>query len=481
MEMIREATARSGRARLARLNRQEDLTMAGEQVIQLTTEQLKTLIQEATKAVVDDSAAANVAPLMTDPALANDEPWSHNQSQGIKICMAAISPTAPKFDGIKAKPGALLTAVMIRTETRGFTMMFCVSDASGTERNLIDECGCLTMNGVKAAATVNLRDTKRPHQAQMILNKMIKLSMEPEVLDRLVCEKDQFTRNVTTANTRGPNDTHQKDMQAPGTVVLKALIEIVAVETRATIATLLNRLDDLPSLMAESKSNVAMFSDATKRTCAALRARKIAPPMLITKLLLGCKSCEDATFGSHVERKEEGHLDGTLSLTDEKLMALALEKCKLPHDELKVWLKKSKEELEFIAMQNECKHALQQIKRDDKGGAAKQEKLDKGQDNKRTEGDPKWAWKRAAPKKGEPLEKEFEGKTHIHCPHHGDLLWVLKVNRKGRVHVENCKALKKTAASKDEKQDARQSALAGLMDNPDASGGNRDALVTDKI
>ena len=159
-------------------------------------------------------------------------------------------------------------------------------------------------------------------------------------------------------------------------------------------------------------------------------------------------------------------------------MSLAHEKYKLLHDELKVWMQKSKEELEFIAMQNEYRQALQQIKKNNRNGDNKKEKGDDTK-GKKTEDDAKWAWKGVAPKATDPQEKEFDGKTYIHCPHHGDLQWVLKINRKGKVHTENCKAYK-NAMAQNNRDGVRQAALASVAEHPDALGGTT-SETTEKI
>ena len=53
-----------------------------------------------------------------------------------------------------------------------------------------------------------------------------------------------------------------------------------------------------------------------------------------------------------------------------------------------------------------------------------------------------YAWKGVAPKAGESLSKTVNGKEHIHCPHHGDTKWALKVDRKGIEHATGCKKMR---------------------------------------
>ena len=37
------------------------------------------------------------------------------------------------------------------------------------------------------------------------------------------------------------------------------------------------------------------------------------------------------------------------------------------------------------------------------------------------------------------MRRQSNGKDYIYCPHHGDTKWVLKVNREGLNHKENCR------------------------------------------
>ncbi|CAB9531510.1 unknown protein [Seminavis robusta] len=145
---------------------------------------------------------------------------------------------------------------------------------------------------------------------------------------------------------------------------------------------------------------------------------------------------------------EEQYEDGTVTgLEHPELNGLAAEKYKVISSK-KEWKKKSKQELEFIAMKAELEqHKKKQLTQQPISDARK------GQSREGRQGGPintgEWAWKSIAPKEGEATEKKFKGKKYIYCPHHGETKWVLKVNRQGLVHATSCKARKEkeTAAA----------------------------------
>ena len=119
------------------------------------------------------------------------------------------------------------------------------------------------------------------------------------------------------------------------------------------------------------------------------------------------------------------------------------------------WLKKTDDELEFIALQSQIKE-LKQNPTTTKGKTPGTGK-GKGKEGKDTRNTGIYAWKGVAPKAGESHEKTVGGKKYIYCPHHGATKWVLKVNQQGIEHKTGC--LKMAAA------------IAGRIETPAAPTG----------
>lgn len=144
-------------------------------------------------------------------------------------------------------------------------------------------------------------------------------------------------------------------------------------------------------------------------------------------------------------------------LLAEDLMSIAREKYKTISKRNK-WKKKSKKELDFIAMFTELKHVKQQLVQN-KSGKDKQGNDHEGRPNQAGRKQTGiFAWKNVAPAAGEPRKTDFKGKTYIYCPHHPDTKWVLETNRRGQPHIDHC-SMKKKAEDKE-----TQLALAA-MDN----------------
>jgi len=103
------------------------------------------------------------------------------------------------------------------------------------------------------------------------------------------------------------------------------------------------------------------------------------------------------------------------SSTNTELMTLALEKCK-NLNEKKLWKKKLKNKLEFIALMALKAELLAAKKKLVQNPPQKQQpKSKKGLINDGT-----WAWKLMTPETGEPHTKSLQGKDYIYCPHHGE-------------------------------------------------------------
>ena len=91
-----------------------------------------------------------------------------------------------------------------------------------------------------------------------------------------------------------------------------------------------------------------------------LRACRAIVPDIITNLFEAYKNCGDSKFVSCMEKKEEECKDRTLAnLTTAQLMKLAIEKCENLEGRDK-WMKKSGQQLEFVAMKAEWEQLKKQ-------------------------------------------------------------------------------------------------------------------------
>jgi hypothetical protein len=217
--------------------------------------------------------------------------------------------------------------------------------------------------------------------------------------------------------------------------MLFELIGMVAIETRATVSNITDKLTNLVTLMEEVGSDIKEFNTKVNLYILALQARNAPVPEVITQLFRAYKSCGDTAFAAYIQVKEDAYMDRTLDILRTQLMKIAIEKYKTLFDSGK-WLKKSEEQLEFIAMKAELQTQIDKL--------SKMPKLKQNADKQKKKGAKpntgKWAWKSVPPKQGEPHKKTVDGKKYIHCSHHGDTQWVLEINREGVKHATGCQA-----------------------------------------
>jgi hypothetical protein len=386
------------------------------------------------------AAVAVVVPFAVNPAGgAVNVPWDFQSSQGLRLYTAVTAAIEPVFDGAVDNMNDFLRRIWNRAEAYGFTSILRVADNHGVARNLTREYGTLTTANMHTAAVVYLRLENRSHQAAEMLRMLILASIQARIVDRLFHRREGYLVDIALPGAAAP------DVREDGPCMLHELILMVSVETRATIANIKRQLNDLQPIMEESKSDIEKFNTKVEGLIDALNARSATVPELLTNLFTGYKSCADKTFVKYISRKEEAFEDGTLTFTDTALMQMALEKFKTLESK-GTWLKKTTDELDFIAMQSQIKELKQNPVKAKKEGKVVKE----GKANRNTG---EYAWKGVAPKAGESHEKTVKNKVYIYCPHHESTKWVLKVNQQGVEHKTGC--LKMAAAI------AAQAAAAG--------------------
>jgi hypothetical protein len=359
-------------------------------------------------------------------------PWNFTTGDGLKLFQAATKAIEDKFDGDMEKLQYFLDAIQERANTYGMdgVLRINIGTAAAPEfRNLTTEYGSITDAQMRAHAIVYQRLDERDRQCSAILVSLISASITPELLDELKQKDYSVTVQVGTP----PAEQKRQD----GPLMLFQLITLVSVDTRATVSTLLKQLTGagLSIVMEDVKSDIHMFNKRVSMMMIALRARRREVPDCVPALFEAYQSCEDSTFTKYIARKEEEYEDKTITTLDNKeLMEMAHEKYKTLVEK-KMWKKKTKEQLEFIALKSELEVARRQIVQK----PAKEKKQTPAKPGPRNDGE--WAWKAIPPaKEGESHAKSYKGKEYIYCPHHGDTKWVLKVNNKGIEHATGCRA-----------------------------------------
>ncbi|KAL3924047.1 MAG: hypothetical protein SGARI_006107 [Bacillariaceae sp.] len=250
-----------------------------------------------------------------------------------------------------------------------------------------------------------------------------------------------------------------------GPLMLFKLIDMVAVETKATVHSIMKTLTGagLASIMTEVKSDIKEFNNRVNMLMVALRARRREVPDITPHLFEAYQACDDHKFVDYIADHEAQFEDGRITtVSNTTLMHTALQKYKTLVDK-GVWQQKSKQELEFIAMMTQWEDAKKKLVPKKKG-------------NTKTTGNRNNAGS-IAPTGNEPTERTFRGKKYIYCDH-GETKWVLEEKR-GVKHIHSCTKLNgstsDTASSSGsetkatpKKQSAWNKALAAVQEDVSA-------------
>jgi len=372
--------------------------------------------------------------------------WDFSRGDGLKLFLHSTKGIEPKYDGKQEGLANFLRKIKRRGETFGWAEVFSIPDSNSDKRSLCVEYGALKSTEVDdEVRTYCFQDKNRRKQGSTVLAKLITESLSDDLLMELLQKEDKFS--IVEAGNTG------KDHES-GAIMLHELINLVEVETRATVANITKQLNNLDVLMQEEKdSDIKNFNVKVDALLKGLRARNQTPPDIITSLFAAYKLAADSKFVEYITRKEEEYEDGTDDLKAEKLMTMALSKYKI-YKGRNEWMKKTKQELQFVAMHSELEDAKKRLALatrgggKGRGGTANATKATEKKDGDSVHrgarpGRPntgQFAWKGVIPKAGEPHKKSVNGKSYVHCPHHGDTKWVLEFNREGVEHVAGCRA-----------------------------------------
>jgi len=157
-----------------------------------------------------------------------------------------------------------------------------------------------------------------------------------------------------------PVSNQQSIVKEDGALMLYILTSIVACKTRTTILSLLKQLNNITWSQSWRKSSQT-FRSLTKRinmVLVGLQARRATVPDILPNLFEAYKNCGDLHFVNYIIRKEEEYEDSTLvDFTRDKLMKMVQERFK-SRNEKNVWMQKSEQELEFMAVKAELDDAM---------------------------------------------------------------------------------------------------------------------------
>ena len=290
--------------------------------------------------------------------------------------------------------------------------------------NIIDEYGQIDVPTLLTACKVfcdsaGAQFRERARQNNTMMSECILASLTPAARVRLLPFRSEFEINDV--------------VYAP--LLHKKVMAMATIDSVATSKTLRANLRELPAFCASVKGDIEMlhsyFDDNYSQIIA--RGATVDDPVDILFAAYAAVPCSN--FRSYIKRKHDAYTDGTLIISHDELILLANNKFNLLKSEGS-WGAKSPDEERIVAMQAELtalkgqfalnpnlkKIAAPGGKKDEKGGQdgkreAKKTRNKKNTSNKKNQKQDE-AWKKVAPKDGEPKEKKVKDKTFYWCHHH---------------------------------------------------------------
>lgn len=366
------------------------------------------------------------------PAFANPDVLNYSDQSAAKLFKSGTEPLSIKFD---CKPDNLqLFLDQARDKSIVFDWLNILSIPIGGDvaatKDLIESYGEISYEDVKAHAINYMNEDSREAQDSFMLYHCLMNSLT-----------DAAQKQV---RTRGNVIPFMFGGKGSGPVLLKVIIMVSHVDTRATITSVRTKLSSLDHAMREQDSDIEAFNDYVLGLVSKLHARGEQTQDLLVNLFKGYKACKDAEFVDYIKKKEDLYEEGG-EVSYQQLMDWSINKYKT-RKESEQWCQRTTEEETIIALQAQVNNLMVQKKPSYPAGKPSgfgKKDYKQGFKNNKGKGKPRAgdypAWMVVPPKAGEKQYQKVEGKDYHWCPNH---------NRWTRHRPSECKGIGFKAAPK---------------------------------
>lgn len=366
------------------------------------------------------------------PAFANPDVLNYSDQSAAKLFKSGTEPLSIKFD---CKPDNLqLFLDQARDKSIVFDWLNILSIPIGGDvaatKDLIESYGEISYEDVKAHAINYMNEDSREAQDSFMLYHCLMNSLT-----------DAAQKQV---RTRGNVIPFMFGGKGSGPVLLKVIIMVSHVDTRATITSVRTKLSSLDHAMREQDSDIEAFNDYVLGLVSKLHARGEQTQDLLVNLFKGYKACKDAEFVDYIKKKEDLYEEGG-EVSYQQLMDWSINKYKT-RKESEQWCQRTTEEETIIALQAQVNTLMVQKKPSYPAGKPSgfgKKDYKQGFKNNKGKGKPRAgdypAWMVVPPKTGEKQYQKVEGKDYHWCPNH---------NRWTRHRPSECKGIGFKAAPK---------------------------------
>jgi hypothetical protein len=338
--------------------------------------------------------------------------------EGRKAYDRAIDPLVPQYQGDPKGLMLFLHNMKTKAQINGWNTILTIPvGAPAVNRSLLTQYGLISLEDVRAHALTYIGQNVKASQDSNNLKLFLDKSLAPDIMMRLIGQGNEYT-------VGGVED---------GPAMLRVLLSLVSIETRAIISVIHGNLRALPTKMLEFNSNILKFNEYVQTQVSELTARGTVANDLMSSLLEAYQSAEEPTFAQYIQQKESQFEDGTIAdLTAEVLMSAAEAKYRtmLVKGKWQVPVTvldggTSKKDENIIALTTIIKKLTEQH------GKAK----GKGKE-KRDQFSGPWAWKAVAPTGDQPRTFKFRGKDYVACPNHPPAQWALAEGHAGGCRLD---------------------------------------------
>ena len=378
------------------------------------------------------AAGQPAVPFALTPALVNNDILDYTDQGTIKSYYRAIEPLDPVFDVEGGTLKLFLENVKQRAESFNWMSTLTIPK-NGQQLNLIADYGALSLQDVNDHAQTYIGQHLRNAQNSFQIYNCLISSLTDAGKARVVLESNKFTINEVP----------------DGPLLLKVIIQLAHIDTRATVTVIRTRLSSLDAKMSQLQDNITEFKEYVKTQRGSLEARGEVTHDLLVNLFKGYKAASDNRFVKYIESKEDDYNEGQ-EITADSLMELAETKYRTLV-ESEQWMEPTTEEKKIVALTAQIAQLKKQKKKNNQNstqnnngnnnnnnnsGSSNSETNNQNQQRGNSSKKTPWYW--VAPKTGEPHTKKVGEKEYHWCPHHG------KQGKWVRHNPSECKAKDKS-------------------------------------
>ena len=377
--------------------------------------------------------AANPPPVVVafarTPALANSGVLDYSSSEGMKIFAAAIAALPTKFTGEAKDLHLFLKDFKERASMNGWGTITTVTvpEEAGPpivpahSYDLVSQYGIITLAQIRAQAEVYEIASGRDAQNSSLMYQCLYNSLTEEAKLKVLKDKAQYEIDVGDDMIIGN-----------GPLFLKVIVRNCTVDTMSTVFHIRRNLNQLKEYMIAVNCNIEHFNLYVSQQVEELSARGAVSSDLKINLIEAYEIVPDKQFQKLVDKKRDEFEEGT-DVSVPNFMHSFLTKFKdLVRDNR--WQAPTAEEAQIVALSAQVEQ-LQKANGHLKKATKKNERGGSDRSKKRSDDDPKYAWKKVKPKQGESKTKVVNGKTYHWCDKHK--AWTLHTNNECRLSADN--------------------------------------------